>query len=496
MMETVPPHRRFIQWQDPQVTAVNPIRITGFWLVFGLHLAVALYYKQVVGLDIAWREWDGLWQVIPADLLRSDLWHSLWHYHAQPPLFNLFGALLLKLFYPHHLEAMYFVYIVLGSFMAGMGYRVLWTLTNNPRLSFVTAVVLALNPTLFLFEAYPLYDLPTAFLVMLSIFCLAIYREKPTLWPLVSFVFTVNLLILTRSFYHLLILLAAIPFALLLAPARWRRLLPVLLLVSLLSVGWYAKNAYRFDFFGSSSWLGIGLWKMVGATYSSEELAVFVEQELVATSVADLPEFSPPSLFEPYGFTATSPVAVLSRDDYNNINILAISEMYRQSALNVLKRDPGHYAVTVILAYMVYTSPPSRFYHFTENAARMAGHEQLVSQYLLGQRWIQRFSPLRDETIGSWMAILLPVNFLMYLLWLFKQNRLSPGRWRAYWRADAVMVWLVWMIVYTTAVGITLEYIENVRFQFLVGQPIWIFIIVTTYRIVRPYPITQSPSHT
>ncbi len=500
MTEIAPQHHRLIQWQDPRVTAVNPTRITGFWLVAGLHFVVALYYKQVIGLDIAWREWDGLWQTIPTDLLRANLWQSLWHYHAQPPLFNLFGALLLKLFYPHHLEAMHFVYIMLGSLMAGMAYRILWALTNNALLSFVTAVLLALNPTLFLYEAYPLYDLLTAFLIMLSIFCLAIYWAKPRLWPLVAFILTLNLLVLTRSFYHLMILFIAISFALFLARAQWRRLLPVLLLICLLSVGWYAKNAYRFDFFGSSSWLGIGLWKIVGATYSADELATFVEQELITTAVADLPEFSRPSLFVPYGFTATSPIAVLAQDDYNNINILAISQMYRQSALNVLKHDPGHYAVNVILAYMVYTSPPSRFYHLTDNATRMGGHEQLVSQYVLGQRFIQRFLPLRDDTIGSWMAILLPVNFLMYLLWVFKQNRFSSGRWRAYLRADAVMVWLVFMIVYTTAVGITLEYIENVRFQFLVEQPIWIFIVVTTYRIARPQPIQppaiHSPSQT
>ncbi|HRQ37427.1 MAG TPA: hypothetical protein PLD25_05885 [Chloroflexota bacterium] len=493
MTETTLPRYRLIQWQDPQVTAVNPLRITGFWLIFGLHLVVALYYKQVVGLDIAWREWDGLWQTIPADLLRSDLWQSLWHYHAQPPLFNLFGAFLLKLFYPHHLEAMHFIYIVLGSLLAGMVYRVLWALTNRARLSFVTAVLLALNPALFLYEAYPLYDLPTAFLVMLSIFCIAIYRTNPRQWPLVAFVVTLNLLVLTRSFYHLLILFVSIPFVLFLARGQRGRLLPVLFLVSLLSVGWYAKNEYRFGFFGSSSWQGIGLWKIVGVAYSADEMAALVEQGLVSPAVANLPEFSPPSLFVPYGFTATTAVPVLAQDDYNNINILAISQMYNRSALNVLKQDPGRYALTVILAYMVYTSPPSRFYHLTENAARMGVHEQFVSGYLLGQRFIQRYSPLRDETMGSWLAILLPVNFMIYLLWVFKQNRLSPGRWRVYLHTDAVMVWLVFMIVYTTAVGITLEYIENVRFQFLVEQPIWIFMVVTTYRIIRPQP-NHSPS--
>jgi hypothetical protein len=475
-------------------------RNTGFWIIAGLHLLVALYYKQWVGLDIAWREWDGMWQTIPVDLLRSELWQSLWHYHAQPPLFNLFGAFLLRISYPDHLEAMHYVYILLGALLAGMVYRTLWTLTDNGLLAFAVALLVALNPTLFLYGAYPLYSMLSAFWIMLTVFCLALYVEKQRPWLLVAFVLTLNLLILTRSLYHIVVLVIAIPFAVFLAHTQWRRLLPVLLLVTLLSLGWYAKNAYRFNFFGSSSWMGLGLWKIVGAGYSPEEEAIFIEQGLVAPAVVDLPEFSPPPLFASYGFTETTSFNVLSRDDYNNVNIPAISEMYRQSAVNLLKHDPGHYAVNVIMAYIVYTSPPSRFYHLTENADRMGDHERFVSQYVLGQKFVQNFLPLRDKTIGSWMAILLPVNLLVYALALFRRNRFSAARWQAYLRLDAVMVWLVFLILYTTAVSITMEYIENARFQFLVEQPIWIFIVVTTYRTLRPYTTqqkdVQSPSQT
>jgi hypothetical protein len=231
-----------------------------------------------------------------------------------------------------------------------------------------------------------------------------------------------------------------------------------------------------------------------GKLYAGE-LDSFVSQGLISAAVADLPPFTPPASYAPYGFTTISPVAVLAQNDYNNVNIPAISHMYLDSARNVLRHDPGHYALNVIMAYMVYTSPPSRFYHFTENAARMGAHEQFVSQYLLGQRWIQRFSPLQDGTIGSWLAILLPVNIFMVLLGLFRQNGISAGRWRNYLQTDSVMVWLMLIIAYTTAVGITLEYIENVRFQFLVEQPIWIFIVAVTYRIARPAAY-QSPSQT
>ncbi len=60
-----------------------------FWGVFSFHLLVALYYKEIVGINIEAdpkrNTWDWFWQTLPADLLRNDMLRSLWNLHSQPP---------------------------------------------------------------------------------------------------------------------------------------------------------------------------------------------------------------------------------------------------------------------------------------------------------------------------------------------------------------------------------------------------------------------------
>jgi len=452
-----------------------------FWVIVGLHFTVALYYKEVAGLDIAWMQWDELWQTIPVDLIQTDFWNSLWHFHAQPPLFNVYGAIFIKLFFPAHLQYMYLANIILGSLMSGMLFKILIQFSGSIKFSFVAAFISALSPALILYEAYPLYTLLTAFLVTSTVFCLALFCKSRNSRYLYLFVLMINLLILTRTLYHAIILLFAIPLTLFLAKEKWLHMLIVAILISLLSVGWYSKNWLQFGFIGESSWTGIGLWKIASPRYSSEELQSLVEAGKVDEAVANLSVFSKPSLFYPYGFTAVSNIPVMNRDNYNNINILAISEMYRNSALNLIRLNPDRYVINTIMAYVVFTSPSSRFYHLEDNAILMGNHEVFVSQIILGQQFIQQLIPFRDKTMGSILVILLPVNLLIYLMEVLKRNRFSIHKWGEYIRLEAPLVFTVFLILYTMAVSVALEYIENARFQFLVGQLIWAFMATTFY---------------
>src|SRR5688572_29161132 len=78
-----------------------------FWLLFSLHFAIALYLKFAVGIDteshIHVGSWDWFWQAIPTANLLEHPFSSIWYFHAQPPVFNFLGALLMRLFYPNHL---------------------------------------------------------------------------------------------------------------------------------------------------------------------------------------------------------------------------------------------------------------------------------------------------------------------------------------------------------------------------------------------------------
>jgi hypothetical protein len=126
------------------------------WLIAAVHFAVAVVYKDVIGLAIdplpSTQWWDFFWQTIPLELLREDALVSIWYTHAQPPLFNLYGAALIKLFYPKHLEALNYIHILMGSLLSGMLVPILWCFTMNRRLTLLTASLMAFNPALFLYS--------------------------------------------------------------------------------------------------------------------------------------------------------------------------------------------------------------------------------------------------------------------------------------------------------------------------------------------------------
>ena len=111
-----------------------------FWIVFLVHFSIAVFYKEIVGINIesdpGRDAWDGLWQTLPAESLKANMVHSVWNLHSQPPLYNLYGAFFIKLFYPHHLQYMHYSNIILGSLLSAILYIILVQLTRDKLLSY------------------------------------------------------------------------------------------------------------------------------------------------------------------------------------------------------------------------------------------------------------------------------------------------------------------------------------------------------------------------
>jgi len=307
-----------------------------------------------------------------------------------------------------------------------MLYNIVFQFTHDKLASFLIALVLALNPSLFLYEAYILYALVTAFWVTLSLFFLSLFSSKKKLVYLYAFVLTLNLLILTRSIYHPIILLVGIPIACILASNQWKRVLVISVFVSLLSIGWYAKNYSKFGFFGGSSWGGLNLWRIAFEGYTEEQLDALVEENVIESTVAHILVFNKPSKYLDHGFNAMSDIDVLSRNDYNNVNVIEISKMYQRNALSLISHDPVHYLETVFKAYVRYTRSSSRFGHFHINAAKFWVHEAISSQVIQGQAlaWL-----IDEDEFGIFLFFLLPASMLGYVVALIQTCGTSTKNW-------------------------------------------------------------------
>lgn len=449
-----------------------------------IHLLLGAWYRFGVGISITAdplrNTWDWWWQTISIDLLRAVPLESLWHLHAQPPLHNVLGALLANLFYPHHLEALHTLHMLLGAGIAWMLYAITRQMSGSRALALICALGgAALNPALFLYEANLLYDIPTAFLLVLAAWMLVQRAHTfATLWPLYGFTAAVTALTLLRSMYHPLLLIIVIVFGIALAGPHWRRFIVVAAMIAALPFAWSAKNAAQFGFWGTSSWTGQNVWKIVVTGYTPAELRALADVGIIEPMLAEVERFSPPSDYRAYGYDQTSPVPVLSRDDYHNINIPAISATYGRGALALLRHDPGRYLRQAFIAYSIFTCPATDFPYLEQNAARIPAHVSFYADVLYLSGPIQNWLIL----MCSSHYLIIPISLGAYLLPALFRCRLAPRRWAALARADPIMLFCAVAILYTTAAGVFLEIPENARFKFLIEPLLWAFTLTLIYR--------------
>lgn len=447
-----------------------------------LHWGVAIIYKFGMGIDIAAdpnrNTWDWFWQSIPVELLREQMLPSIWNLHSQPPLYNLFIGLIIKLSYPSYLQVLQGIYIFLGGILSGLLFLILVKLLPalSPRIVFVCSVTFALNPSMFLYEAYMLYSMACAFLIVVNVFFLSIYDRDKSAAPLHGFLISLTFLIMSRSSYHALLLLVAAGLAIFVASQKHRKqVFAAAFIMSIIVFGWYAKNYYSYGFFGGSSWYGMGLWKIASVPYPTVKLKELAGEGRVDLIVAEnRAAFQRPVLYQIYGFNKQSNIQALSRDDYNNINIPDISRVYFENAMKLIARKPSLYFQSVYMAYRMFCRPSSEFKHVILNATKIQPHVTFYENILQGRKWMQN----EEVDYGSFLFFLLPLALIIYIL--STVTKISDAVNLI--RNDTTMLWMLVMITYTVAVSCAVEFGEQERFKFDIEQIIAIFLTVVFVR--------------
>ena len=398
---------------------------------------------------------------------------ALWYLHAQPPLYNLLCGILFKLFFPHHLAFQQWLNIVLGALAAAMTYTICKEIFRNKPFAFATALFLALNPSLFLFEANALYDFLCLFLITLSGYCLVRYGKEQTTGALIGFCAGINSLILVRSLYHIVIL---VPLAVLILYASVRnagKAMVIFLLMGMVPFAWYAKNAVMFGFFGGSSWFGYNLFDQVSYNTTVEQLELAKCDAFVRHGV--FPDMSISAL---YGFTRTSAVPSLRNNDFHNINVVAISHAYLINSLRLIRTFPGKYVKNMVHSYFIFNQPSTRFFDVADLAAKVPG-PVAAWEWLEGKidfPWCSRVTNF---------VIFLPLSLVLICLLLIHEKQQRRKLWREVLHGNVLLLYLAIMVSYTVIVSSMFELGENNRFKFPVEQCIWILMLYSVGEVMR-----------
>jgi hypothetical protein len=441
---------------------------------------------------------DRFWQFLDPALLRDDLGRSLFYQHSQPPLFNLFAGIALKLAPGDPSPLFAAVYMALGLATCLGCYALMRSFDVARPLAWAVPFVLVIRPSFLFLENKLIYDLPSTALLVLSACALAAALAG-RLWGIWAFFGLLGVLCGLRALFHpLFFVLAILLWAHASGARRARDFAPALLPLALL-LGIQAKNWLLFDQFGMSSWLGMNLARVVTQGVPPEERAELarigaIDPILQIRPMVPLKSY-PPQIFPPLRWPEVPVLAAAVKSNgepnFNHEHYLILGQLYRDAALREIAREPGRYARTVARNVLYMLQPvlvlPGR--------APNGSFERYVDVW-------ERFVGLRvvvqvGEAAGK------PLYTFYYLAYSVWPLALLFGLW-AWWRsrgpAEALalggdrrplLAFLLLSIVWVLAIGSTLEVGENQRFRFYTDPFTGVLIAIALDRAWRRW---RSPS--
>jgi hypothetical protein len=298
----------------------------------------------------------GYVQIIPFDELRRNFWTSLLYYHGNPPGLSLLHYAAQGLFRSHAQAALGVCLALLhaAAFVLFYGF-----LENRGfRFRRITALVLFLNPLLFLYFKYPFYSSLLFFSACAILRVLYAPLRRGDRLVLLAGLLAFNAFF--RATWHILIIaLFLIPFV---RGADWKRILIAgFLLLAPLSV--YVKNAAVFGRFTASTWL----WHNIAKDHLLPESGSLRAQGVLAdpSAYASFIRRDDPRLERLRG------AAMLSRDDNefyraNHLNTFLAGETFRDELKEKFSlRRSFHVTVRGIMRLF---SSPAGYDHFTDPA--------------------------------------------------------------------------------------------------------------------------------
>ncbi len=417
-------------------------------------------------------------QYLDPVLLKEDLLHSLLYLHIQPPLFNCFLGVVLKVS-PHPEISFALLYKTAGLLMVLFLFGTLAGLGLNRWLAAGVAIVFLLNPTVFLYEHLLYYTFIEGFLVLGAVFFLQRWCAGKRTADLLLFWVGLLSLGLMRSLFHpVFFLIIGVVTALYLlrrygARQAARQFTVCAAVVLLVMVAVCVKNMAVYGFFGTTSWTGMSLWTKANG-FSPDKLEELYEQGVVSETAlkAELQAFQPLSYYysepEIEAITCHHPADCTTRrstgrNNFNHAGYVQVSRQLMQDARSVIAYDPGMFAFFTASSFSLTLWHASDSVHglFQDNMAILQKLEKLYRFMHFGFLGITS----KHAHPGMWIrtgvySLLLLLVYAGTLRGLFrKKNPFPPG---------TAVVCLFCLLVhgYTLGVSSLIEFGENNRFRF------------------------------
>ncbi len=448
-----------------------------------LYVVIALFIVSRIILYLSGISFDtnsityGTWQLIAPDLLKNKLLESLYYLHSQPPLYNLYVGVVLKLFPENYATFFQLNFLLLGLLTHTTLFAIMRRLDVRPSIAFTLTVLMMLSPSIILYENWLSYTyVVIALLTFSTLFLLRFLQSEKFSDGLLFFLF-LALIVLTRSMYHIL-WFGVITLLLLITRFKIRKRILLSAIVPFLIVfAFFFKNFLLFNTFSTSSWMGMSLYEISLSRIDKKKLEPLIASGEVSPIVL-VPAFWSLDHYSKF-VTKTNPypnVSVLSDSfnlkeaNYHNYHYLEVSELYKKSAITVIKHYPMDYIKNVAISFGYYFYPASNYPLLENNSSKMFWYNKLYNHLILWTIYnpeeVDRKPPFKIEYALS-LSLLVILSFAfctaigLHQIWKYRKSILFSAT-----PLTIVLTYIALTTVYTMLVGNLFEQGENMRFRF------------------------------
>ena len=235
-------------------------RLREHWQLFGL-VALFIVSRALLAATTGKLDTNPLlyyWQYADPKLLREDLLRTVFYLHSQPPLYNLFLGLGLKLFPQNYASAFAACQYLTSLVFALALFELMRRLTVPKTLAFLLTAGFILSPPYLSYEHWLFYDFYTAASLCGTalFFCWFVATGRvSTAFATVALAATLALAV---AGFHYLWVLAVVAALCLLRWEKWRKVVLVSMLPVALVLGVYLKNLIVFGHFSVDTYFVAG----------------------------------------------------------------------------------------------------------------------------------------------------------------------------------------------------------------------------------------------
>lgn len=332
------------------------------------------------------------WQFLDVPLLQHRLLESVWYLHSQPPLFNVFLGLVLKLSSLHAPAIFHGVYVILGLIQTQLLFVLLKRFGMSEKFAFGVALFSAITPVSIVFENWLFYDYPLATLFLAMTFCLHQFFEKKLARYAAGFFTAMLLVVLMRSLFHAVWVVAVTSMIFYFAKDHRKLVFRAAAIPLLLIALFYAKNVIQFGSLTGSTWFGQHL-----ARVTTAEVDENIRKDLVAqgklTPTALIPAFSELDRYNAIPFThrvtgipaLDQPSKISGAENFNNAAYIQISEMYKHDALFIATHYPKVLATSIFKSSFFYLRSPEEFYMLRSRVEKLGIYDPMFRAAIYGE---------------------------------------------------------------------------------------------------------------